>query len=190
MAKTKYIFNLLLGFLLLGIAGWLVVLGVNQFIGWYGSLGEGVQVGIIAAIPVVTVAIVGYFANKSLETRRSVEQAMRPKKLELYDEFTKFVMSIFGKEGIVKRPSDEEMVTFFVSKTPELMTFASNRVIEKWGKLRVGLSGSDIKDEEKMFMVEDFFREIRADLGHSKRGSHKGDILRLFINDIDQYIKK
>jgi hypothetical protein len=188
--KVKQGFNLILGLILLGFIIFLLIFSSIQIFNWYGSLSEGLKTGIIATIPIISVAVLGYFANKSLETKRSVEQAMRPRKLELYDEFLKFIMRIFGNELAVKKPSDDEMMKFFATKTPELITFASNSVIEKWGKLRIGLSGEKTKNEQKMFMVEDLFRAIRLDLGHNRRGFHKGDILRLFINDIDDYLKK
>lgn len=187
--KIKQTLTFIFGLVLLGLIIWSLYLTLMQIFRWYGSLGEGLQTGIIAAVPIISVAVLGYFANKSLETKRSVEQAMRPKKLDLYDEFVKFIMQIFSNEKVIKRPTDDEMMMFFVMKTPELMTFASNEVIEKWGKLRISLSDEKTKDEQKMFIVEDLFRAIRTDLGHSKRGSHKGDILRLFINDVDAYLK-
>lgn len=189
-SKLKNTLNLMLGFALIALLGWLLFTALIELYKWYNSLSESIQTGIITALPIILVAIVGYFANQSLETKRSVEQAMRPRKLELYDDFLKFIMRIFGNEKVNKRPTDDDMMKFFVTKTPELMTFASNNVIEKWGKLRVSLSDENTKDEQKMFIVEDLFRAIRSDLGHSRRGSHKGDILRLFINDIDEHLKK
>ncbi|MFZ1258454.1 MAG: hypothetical protein WAQ25_03210 [Candidatus Saccharimonas sp.] len=188
--KLKNTLNLMLGLALIALLGWLLFTALIELYKWYNGLSESIQTGIITAIPIILVAIVGYFANQSLETKRSVEQAMRPRKLELYDDFLKFIMRIFGNEKVNKRPTDDDMMKFFVTKTPELMTFASNNVIEKWGKLRVSLSDENTKDEQKMFIVEDLFRAIRSDLGHSRRGSHKGDILRLFINDIDEHLKK
>lgn len=189
MEKLKQVFYLLLGFGLLGLAGWLTVWLLLQAGAWYEGTNDAVRTAIIAGVPLVVVALISFFASKSLETKRAIEQAMRPKKLELYTEFNEFFMKIFANEKIAKKPSEKEMTRFFAQKTPELMTFASNSVIEKWGKLRIGLDGA-ATNEEKMFLVEDLFSEIRADLGHGKRGFHKGDILRLFINDIDSYLKK
>lgn len=187
--KLKKTFQVIFGLILLGGLSWLVILGVIQLGSWYRGLDNSLQTGIVAAVPVVAVAFIGYFANKSLETKRSVEQAMRPRKLELYDEFITFLMRLFANEKVVERPDEMEMMHFFADQTPNLITFASNPVIEKWGKLRVGLS-DEVPDVERMFLLEEMIKEIRVDLGHSKRGFHKGDILRLFINDIDDYLKK
>lgn len=189
-SKVKQTISTIAGLAILIGTGWLLVLAFIELSKWYGTLSESIQTGIIAAVPILVVAILGYFANKSLETRRSIEQAMRPKKLELYDSFLKFIMSIFANESVTKRPTEKEMIKYFVTKTPELMTFASNEVIEKWGKMRTTLSDESIPNEQKMFTVEELFISIRKDLGHNKRGFHKGDVLRLFINDVDNYLKK
>ncbi len=186
--RIKNFFQIVLGLLVVALMTWLLVWILLQLATWYKTLSEPLQAGFIAAVPVVAVAVITYFANKSIETKRSVEQALRPRKLELYEEFIGFLMTIFGNENAVKRPDETEMMQFFADKTPKLMTFASNKVIEKWGKLRVGLDKSS--DENKMFLVEDAIKEIRIDLGHGKRGFHRGDILRLFINDVDDYLKK
>jgi hypothetical protein len=188
--KFKQAFSTILGLAIIVGLGWLVVLGFIEISKWYGTLSESIQTGIIAAVPILVVAVLGYFANKSLETRRSIEQAMRPKKLELYDSFVKYIMTVFANENFNRRPTEKEMIKFFTAKTPELMTFASNDVIEKWGKFRTRLSDESIPNEQKMFTVEELFIAIRKDLGHNKRGFHKGDVLRLFVNDVDNYIKK
>lgn len=185
--RVKNNLNIFLGLILIGLGSWAAIWMFQQFASWYEHSSDAIKTGVLAAVPVVTVAILGYFANKAIETKRSVEQLLRPKKLELYEEFIDFLMTIFGNEKVRKRPSEAETVRFFSDKTPKLMTFASNGVIEKWGKLRIGLNKGS--DEEKMFLIEDTIREIRNDLGHEKKGFHKGDILRLFINDIDDHLK-
>ena len=40
-----------------------------------------------------------------------------------------------------------------------------------------------------LFEMESLLLAIRKDLGHSNRGTGRGAILGLFINDIDDYIK-
>lgn len=185
----KNTMNIVFGFIVL-IAGCVVVFWVfSQVSNWYVSLNSTLQAGIITAIPIITVAIITYYANKSLETKRSVELAMRPKKLELYTDFNAFFMRIFSNGKVTKAPTETEITKYFVEKTPELITFASNAVIAKWGKLRIGLA-NEASNEKKMFLVEDVLKEIRVDLGHSNRGFKQGDILRLFVNDIDNFLKK
>ena len=39
-----------------------------------------------------------------------------------------------------------------------------------------------------MFAMEEVYRAIRKDLGHDDNRLKKGDILGLFVNDIDKYL--
>ena len=41
-----------------------------------------------------------------------------------------------------------------------------------------------------MFQTEKIFYAIRHDLGHKNKNLERGDILRLFINDIDEVLEK
>lgn len=184
----KKVFEIIFGLILILAGAAMVVVGVVVLLQGFLKLNVTLQTGIATAVSVIIVAIIGYFTNKSRDMRKSVEQAMRPKKLELYEEFITFFLLIMGKEGVVKRPSQKEIMDFFVKSNPLIVTYGSNEVIEKWGKLRVTLA--DGEPEKNLFLIEDLMQAIRKDLGHSKKGSARGDILRLFVNDIDNYIKK
>jgi hypothetical protein len=188
MNKLKSPFNLLLGLALIAATGWAVWWIVLQIGSLIGGLSDSLKATVITAVSVVTVAVITYFVNKSLEMKRSVEQTLRPRKLAMYEDFNKFFMRIFGNEKVQKRPTEKEIMKFFADNTPELLTLASNSVIKKWGTLRVGLEEGSSPD--KLFLVEDMLKEVRIDLGHGRRGSKKGDILRLFVNDIDDHINK
>jgi hypothetical protein len=179
--------NLLFGIALILLLGYAAVRIIFYGLHGFARLDKSVQAGTVTALAVIGVAAIGYFANKSIETRKAVEQAVRPKKLELYQEFITFFLRVLGKEGVIKKPSEKEMQKFYVDSTPLLITFASHDVIKRWGKLR--LSMADDEGQKSLFELESLLKDIRRDLGHSNRGFHKGDILRLFVNDIDNYLK-
>lgn len=186
MANMKSVLSTIAGLAIIVGLGWAIVQSVIYLIGVVGALNESLQTAMIAAVPIIAVALISLYANKSLETKRAVEQAMRPKKLDLYEDFDRFFMSIFTPEDVQKSPTEKEITEYFVTKNPELLTFASNAVIKKWGKLRANLSDDKLSNVDKMLLVEDLLKEIRIDLGHGGRGFKKGDILRIFINDVDE----
>lgn len=176
MSKLKNVLNIIAGLAIIAGLGWVVVQSVIYLIGAVGGLDKSLQTATITAIPVIAVALISLYANKSLETKRAVEQAMRPRKLDLYEDFDRFFMSIFTPEDVQKSPTEKEITSYFVNKNPELLSFASNTVIKKWGKLRANLSSDKLSNVDKMLLVEDLLKEIRIDLGHGKRGFKKGDI--------------
>lgn len=179
--------NLLIGIALVIFLGYAAVRMILYGLHGFAALDKSVQAGTVTALAVIVVAAIGYFANKSIETKKAVEQAVRPKKLELYQEFITFFLRVLGKDGVVKKPTEKEMQKFYVESTPLLITFASNNVIKKWGKLR--LSMAENEGQKSLFELESLLKDIRKDLGHSNTGFQKGDILRLFVNDIDDYLK-
>lgn len=188
MAKLKSVLSTIVALAIIVGLGWAIVQSVIYLIGIVGALNESLQTAMIAAVPIIAVALISLYANKSLETKRAVEQAMRPKKLDLYEDFDRFFMSIFTPEDVQESPTEKEITEYFVTKNPELLTFASNTVIKKWGKLRANLSDEKLSNVDKMLLVEDLLKEIRTDLGHGRRGFKKGDILRIFINDVDEQL--
>lgn len=154
----------------------------------YGKLDVAVQTAFITALALIIVAGIGYLANKTIEQKKSIELSMRPRKLELYEGFVGFFLKVLGNGKVYPKPSEKEIMKFFADSTPLLISFASNKVIEKWGKLRIKMADDD--GINNMFQLEELLVEIRKDLGHTRSGLHQGDILRLVVNDIDNYLKK
>lgn len=69
-----------------------------------------------------------------------------------------------------------------------LTLWGSNKVVKKWLRYRkASLEG--ISPENSLFLLEDIIYEIRKDVGRRKR-LVKGDMLSIFINDIEKIIKK
>jgi hypothetical protein len=162
---------------------------VSSFSHWFSSLGQNTQTALIGATALLTVPLVTYFTAKSIERRRSVEQALRLKKVEVYRKFIEFFMTLF-LNGTKPKPSQNDMLDFFCDITPEIITYASNDVIKQWGKYRVNLDNL-IKSNDPLKTVsplESLLKAMRKDLGHSSFGLNEGDISRLFINDIDDYL--
>ena len=183
---TKFL-NLLLGFLILGIIVYLVYISGQVLLNAFSGLASSLQTAIASAFALIIVAGIGFFANKTIEQRKSIELAIRPRKVELYENFVRFFLKVLGNGKVYPKPSEKEIMKFYADSTPLLMSFASNKVIEKWGRLRLKMA--DDEGVENMFQLEQLLIEIRRDLGHSSRGLKKGDVLRLMINDIDDYLE-
>lgn len=180
--------NLILGFVILGVILYLVFIIGQVLLTAFAGLTASLQTAVASAITLIIVAGIGFFANKTIEQRKSIELAIRPRKVELYEEFVKFFLKVLGNGKVYPKPTQEEIMKFYTDSNPLLMSFASNQVIEKWGKLRLKMA--DDEAIENMFQLEQLLIEIRKDLGHSSKGLKKGDVLRLMINDIDDYLDK
>jgi len=83
--------------------------------------------------------------------------------------------------------TDGEMTTFMVKFTQGLTIWGSNDVIQKYGEFRQ-MSTASPNAARMAAAVEDILFSIRLDLGHPS-GLRRGDLLRLFINDLDKIIR-
>ena len=68
-----------------------------------------------------------------------------------------------------------------------LTLWGSNKVVKKWLRYRKA-SLEDMNPENSLLLLEDIIYEIRKDVGQRKRLG-KGDMLSIFINDIEKIIK-
>lgn len=166
----------------------------KALLGWFSSLDQTTRTATIGAIAVISVPLLTYFASKSIERKRAVEQAMRLEKVRIYQSFTVFFMRLLLKSHPAGKPDEKEILVFLATITPEFITYGSNDVVKKWGKFSRMLREESDKIESNparyMFEFESLLKSLRSDLGHNSFTISKGDIARLFINDIDEYLNK
>ncbi|MFW6027151.1 MAG: hypothetical protein ACOCRX_12520 [Candidatus Woesearchaeota archaeon] len=98
-------------------------------------------------------------------------------------------------EGIAKKTDSKDMLEFLYENTDDLLLWGSEEVIRAWINLREkAVKQTQENTEEKfdhvemMFDIEKLFYAIRQDLGYKDKNLEKGDLLRFFVNDIDDYL--
>lgn len=175
------------GLLIVVLSASIIIYVLSMLFSAFNALSDELKASIIQVIGIVSVAIVSYFTSKSVENRRAFESSIRKNKVELYDKYISFYFEVFSNEELGLRPTQEEMTKFIVNSNPAIVTYASNGVIKKMGKLRLNIMSNE-NTTNSLFLIEDIMVEMRKDLGHSRNGFKKGDIMRLTVNDIDNYI--
>ncbi len=179
---------LLMGFLAITLAAIAVLIVGNILAQAFLKLAQPLQASIISGVALIVVAVVTVLTNKSIQMKQLTDQSLRSQKVELYNDVFKLYLRILGKNDIVNNPTQKEIQEFFINKTPLFLSYGSNEVVAKWGVLRVTPIDPDDKTYKTLFQLEELMLAIRRDLGHGKSKIKKGDILRLFVNDIDKYI--
>ena len=76
---------------------------------------------------------------------------------------------------------------FFADTTKDLVIWGSKDIVAAFGKFRTDIAKLDQVNDPQFVLitVEDLLLAIRKDLGHKHPSFMRGDILRLYINDID-----
>lgn len=151
------------------------------------ELGAALATGLVAVVvTVLSVAISKYYERKS-----ALEHALREQKVPIYEKLIDFIFRItFAEKRGESMPTEKEMVLFMTELTRDLVIWRSPDVIRSFSDFKrlsssLAEGGSHIP---LMFAVEGVFRAIRRDLGHRDTLLKKGDILAIYINDIDQYL--
>lgn len=168
----------------LGLCSLLVVV-VQQAGTFLRAINSDLGVALVASSATIIVSVISVLVAKWAERRSRAEEHQREKKVPIYEKIVTFVFRVaFAEKLHQEMPSEAEMMKFFADLTPELVSWSSPAVIKAFVKFRTG----DGQGFDIMWRVEDLLKAIRSDLGHSDSRLVKGDLLRLFINDVDKYV--
>jgi hypothetical protein len=182
--------QILLGILFLIALAGALVWGLFAVVSWFLALPASTQTPAAALIGVVSVPVITYFTSRSLERKRSRENAIREKKTEIYDGMIRGMMRMLNLSKAESKMSESEMVKLFSEAVPDLLAYGSRKVILAWNNFRrvSAVSGGDVNAAGHAF--EDLLKAMRNDLGHPTAMMSRGELLRMFINDYDESVSK
>lgn len=147
-------------------------------------------VSIIAAVTTAIVSVITLIIGKTYERRKIIEQQIRNKKIAMYDEFVEMWFRFLRDMTDGKPTPESEMIDFFHSFNRKLLLWGSDEVLAKWSNYRRHFTDNNTTGgPQSLFDFEDLLLTIRKDTGHKNKNIKKGDLLGLFVNDIDQFIK-
>jgi hypothetical protein len=179
----------LLGFLLIV----LFFLG-GVWIVWrvISSMEGEVAAALVTASATALVSVFGIVYNKRWDRKRQIREEHRKKKIPVYEEFMEFWFEILTATKTGEEISEEEMLNSMIDFTHHVMIWGSDDFVKSFGhwKTTVGsLEDAEGSHEvEQLGLFEDLVLAMRRDLGHKNEGFERGDFLRLFITDIDDYL--
>lgn len=176
-------------FVLLVLAGiffgiWYVLYAIWKA---FSGLQKEVVAAVVAATATFLVSFISIVLGKYYEKKLLIEKEMRDKKIPVYNEFIEFLLNLMSNSRTM---SEDEMKDFFKNFTQKILVWGSDEVINHWSKYRrlsIKEAESGI-NMETMFELENLLFAIRKDTGHKNSKIKKGDLLGLFINDIDDYL--
>lgn len=169
---------------------WVAVMSVRTL----RSLDVEVAAAIVSAFAALLIALVTTWLGRFLE-RRSVEaRSQQEKRIPVYEAFVSDLLRMmeFTKHRDERKgPDDREIVEVLASFTEKAIVWGSGDVLKAWVDFRyLGIAGVDAPDSEAhgyrlLVKLEELFLALRADLGLDNGDLARGDLLKLFINDLD-----
>ncbi len=160
---------LILGFALVGGLGYggytLIVTVWAQFI----SLDKQLSVGLLTAFTTVFVATLTVMLGRYLERKKEVESHFRTTKIQMYDEFLAEFFKFLGDEKDV----DVDLVPFLREWQRKMIVWGGAPVLVTYIKWNQHLKKGE-PDARVIFLMDEFFRAMRKDIGLSNSGLEKG----------------
>lgn len=156
-----------------------------------GQAFSGIDVAIMVAfvtgaISIVSV-IVGAIAKTKMEYSQRKQEFLTQQRIEPYKKLVGIIYKVQQKSNASEEYSESEMIDDIGEFNQGLTLWGSTKAIQKWGAWRLTAKEGFPNPHETLFAMEDVMIQLRIDLGQSK-GLKKGDLLRMFITDIDEYI--
>jgi len=188
---------------LLGLIGLLVGLfyamgaGLRRFSGLDPTVGAA----LVAGSATVMVSVITVFAGRAYERRRTVEENLRSKKIEMYQNFLEFWFNMLHSSVAADSQQSPRQrgrqsidpVAFLRKFTRETMIWSSDEFLKEWSlfyRKIAQLDTDEIPSSVMLFDFEEILLAIRKEFGHKNKGLQRGDLLGTFINDIDKYLGK
>ena len=145
---------------------------------------------ILVALITGTISLLNSFYSRYSDNRNKRREYLAAKREEPYAEFINLVFKITQRKNNGLKYTDKEMAKDIQSFNSKITLWGSPKVVNKWIKFRkISLDGENkISPEKNLILIEEVMNEMRKDLGVKQ--VDKGNLLSIFINDVEQILKK
>ena len=154
------------------------------------TLNPNVSASIIAACATVLVATISVLLSKHFEIQKLVFKEHRDKKIPIYEDLIRFFFRAMFQSKKGNPLSESEMLKFFEGFVEKATVWGSDDVVKAFGDFKRHApekqAGAD--PTKILFLSEKLLFAIRRDLGHKNKNLKQGDLLSLFVTDIDQHL--
>jgi hypothetical protein len=155
------------------------------------ALSPQVATAIIAGAATLLVSVFSVLWSKRVERLREIEQEQRKQKIPVYEEFLALVFRIVMAEKLGEGPvSEQDMMKSFSGFAQKMIVWGSDDVLKEYAAFRklATTATPETAPILHVFAIERLLLAIRRDVGHKNKNFAQGDLLRIFINDVDTFL--
>ncbi len=137
--------------------------------------------GMVSMVGVVFTSVIA----KIIDYRYNVKKYLYDKREAPYEQFVSIIYTIMEdtKKPVNEQMTESDKFRMMSDFSKGLTLWGSNKVVKKWLRYRKAAM-ENMSPERSLLLLEDIIFEIRKDVGQRKRLG-KGDVLSIFINDIE-----
>ncbi len=117
------------------------------------------------------------------ERRKEIEAHFRAEKIKIYDEFLFQLFKLFENEG----ETSPDMGKFLREWQRKLVLWGGSNVLAAYFKWMSRLKRGN-PDADTIFLMDEFFRALRADIGQSSSGLPRGSFAHLILRNADFFL--
>ena len=155
------------------------------------ALSPQVATAIVAGVATLLVSVFSVLWSKRVDRLREIEQEQRKQKIPVYEEFLSLIFRMLFAEKLGEGPvTEQDMMKSMSLFGQKIIVWGSDDVLKEYASWRrVATTIAEGNPAFHIFAVERLLLAIRKDVGHKNKNLKQGDLLSIFINDIDSFLE-
>ena len=147
------------------------------------SLDKQLSIGLLTAFTTVFVSTLTVMLGRYFERKREIESHFRASKIQMYDEFLSEFFKLFGDEEY----NDGDLVPFLREWQRKMIVWGGAPVMSAYIKWNKNLKKNE-PDAASVFLMDEFFRAMRKDIGLTNSGLEKGVFSHFILRNPELFL--
>lgn len=169
--------------------------GIFCFLSWlyqsFLSIDARISAALITGLFAVVAACLTITIPKMFEKKMEIAEQHRNRKYPMYQELVEFLFNIFMGHKLGKQMEEKEVMEFMSKFTQNIILWGSEDTIKNYRAFRTYFMNRPQNTKsslEELKLMEGLLLAVRKDMGHNNKKLETGDLLSLFINDLEKYL--
>lgn len=183
--KLRTLIHLALGLALSAVVLWVGFAALRGLWRTLVNVNPDLAVAVIAAATTIIVSTLTVMFGRYFERKRDIEAHFRTEKIKIYDEFLRELFKVFHSD--TKTNKTDNLVHFLREWQRKLILWGGSAVLRTYFRWMARLKAGK-PDADTVFLMDDFFRALRADIGHDSSGLQRGSFAHLILRNADLFL--
>ena len=175
-ARIQTLFGMAISIAIVGLVAWAFIEAVQA------------EPAVVGAVATAVLGVAGVIWQQRQSEKARLREAHRDRMTPVYHELLKRVWQQAGPK--TEQPAEDVAEFMRDLKSRQLMLGAPSAMIRAFNSWEREAKAAQDKDDNValIFAWEELLRAIRRDLGHDDSGLPRGELLRVFMDDLDQFL--